>query len=179
MNYPDVGESVEIHSYKHDEQIHRIWNKATVLEVTDGMLITITNNRTKVYESDGRIWYTREPAIVYFFEDFWFNVTGMIRKDGIYYYCNLSSPFVFDGDAIKYIDYDLDVKVYPDRNYRILDRDEFNQHKRKYDYPIEIELIIEKQLKKLTEMIRNQEGPFAPGFVKYWYGVYKKKFNWR
>ena len=36
----------------------------------------------------------------------------MIRDNGISYYCNLASPFVLDKEALKYIDYDLDVKVF-------------------------------------------------------------------
>jgi protein associated with RNAse G/E len=38
----------------------------------------------------------------------------MIRKKGIYYYCNLASPAIMDNGAVKYIDYELDVKVFPD-----------------------------------------------------------------
>ena len=38
----------------------------------------------------------------------------MIREEGVSYYCNLASPFVLDNEALKYIDYDLDVKVFKD-----------------------------------------------------------------
>ena len=51
----------------------------------------------------------------------------MFREDGIYYYCNLSSPFVCDEEALKYIDYDLDIKVYPNGKYHLLDEDEYEQ----------------------------------------------------
>lgn len=37
----------------------------------------------------------------------------MIRENGVSYYCNLASPAVLDKEALKYIDYDLDVKVFP------------------------------------------------------------------
>ena len=83
-----------------------------------------------VTESDGRTWVTREPAICYFHAKQWFNVIGMLREDGIYYYCNISSPFALDDEAIKYIDYDLDVKVFPDMTYHILDEDEYADHKK-------------------------------------------------
>lgn len=38
----------------------------------------------------------------------------MIRDNGVSYYCNLASPYVMDEEALKYIDYDLDVKVFAD-----------------------------------------------------------------
>lgn len=80
------------------------------------------NDHTLVTESDDRRWVTREPAIVYFHKKFWFNIIAMIREEGVSYYCNLASPFVLDNEALKYIDYDLDVKVFKDgeKNYSML-----------------------------------------------------------
>ena len=113
MNKPLVGHDVLIHCYKHDGNIHRCWNKGFVLEETSEHFIVI-NNRTLVTESDGRKWYTREPAICYFPKHEWYNVICMIRKNGVHFYCNIASPTLYDGDALKYIDYDLDLKVFPD-----------------------------------------------------------------
>src|SRR5690554_4874846 len=118
---------VIIHSYKHDGSLHRVWKNSVVIKNTDDTLI-VYNNKTKVIESSGRVWYSKEPAVVYFFKDQWFNIISMVREDGIYYYCNLSSPYLYDGEAVKYIDYDLDVKVYPNFSYKILDRNEYKYH---------------------------------------------------
>lgn len=38
------------------------------------------NDHTLVTESDGRTWITREPAIVYFHSEYWFNVICMFRR---------------------------------------------------------------------------------------------------
>ncbi|MTO65135.1 DUF402 domain-containing protein, partial [Turicibacter sanguinis] len=78
--------------------------------------------------------------------------------------------------AIKYIDYDLDVKVFPDFTYKILDEDEYRKHKSEMDYPEEIQSIIYQQLDILIDMIENRRGPFAPGFAEHWYYVYKNRF---
>ncbi|MEJ9314824.1 DUF402 domain-containing protein, partial [Priestia megaterium] len=108
MGIPVEGETIQIHSYKHNGHIHRVWDRTTVLKATNNLVIG-GNDRTVVTESDGRTWVTREPAICYFHAQQWFNVIGMIREDGIYYYCNISSPFIYDdNEALKYIDYDLD-----------------------------------------------------------------------
>ena len=47
-----------------------------------------------------------------------------LKKDGVYYYCNLASPALYDREAIKYIDYDLDIKVFPDDSLIHLDEDD-------------------------------------------------------
>ena len=51
----------------------------------------------------------------------------MIRKTGIHYYCNIASPSLYDGEAIKNIDYDLDVKVAPNGKSIILDEEEYER----------------------------------------------------
>ena len=66
----------------------------------------------------------------------WYNVICMIRKTGVYYYCNIASPTLYDGEALKYIDYDLDLKVFPDGNYRVLDEEEYRQHEKQMNYTI-------------------------------------------
>lgn len=52
----------------------------------------------------------------------------MFREDGVYYYCNLSLFFVYDFEVLKYIDYDLDIKVYLDMIYMFLDEDEYEKY---------------------------------------------------
>ena len=77
------GEKLLIHSYKHNGCIHRAWDEATFIEETPDYLV-FGNDRTKVTESDGRQWKTKEPAIMYFFKDSWFNIIGQIKNNGIY-----------------------------------------------------------------------------------------------
>jgi uncharacterized protein len=171
MGFPKEGDNIQIHSYKHDGHIHRIWDETTVLKASQHCIIG-GNDRTVVTESDGRTWITREPAICYFHTKYWFNVIGMIREDGIYYYCNISSPFAWDDEALKYIDYDLDVKIFPDMTYNILDEDEYEYHRKKMNYPDVIDLILKSNLEKLLRWIRQQKGPFSAEFIDEWYERY-------
>lgn len=167
------GKIVQIHGYKHNKRLHRIWCVGTVLHEDDDVLV-VANNKTRVIESNGRCWTTREPAICYFFKNNWYNVIAMLKSDGIHYYCNLSSPYVYDGEAIKYIDYDLDVRVSPTYSYNVLDEDEYNIHKVKMEYPEEIQRIVENELNVLIKRIKRRVGPFDSRDVKKWYDLYKK-----
>jgi protein associated with RNAse G/E len=113
-----MNNKVILHSYKHDGTLHRVWKNETILDETNEYII-IANKRTRVVESTGRFWYTREPSVAIFFKNHWFNVIGIIKKTGLCFYCNLSSPILQDDEALKYIDYDLDVKVNEDFTYNI------------------------------------------------------------
>lgn len=120
---------------------------------------------------------TREPAIVYFHVDYWFNVICMFREDGVYYYCNLSSPFIYDEEALKYIDYDLDIKVYPDGKYHLLDEDEYKLHKSRMKYPEDIDKILRHNVDVLQQWIERKKGPFAPDFIKVWQGRFNNDYK--
>ena len=110
------GDHLKIHKYKHDGKIHRSWGEATYLGEDDEYMI-FANYKSLVIEADGRTWKTKEPAIMFFSKYDWFNIIGQLKTNGIYYYCNIASPFVLEEDTIKYIDYDLDLRVFPDGSF--------------------------------------------------------------
>jgi protein associated with RNAse G/E len=166
------GQFIQIQSYKHNHLVHRIWKKSIILEVKDNMIIT-ANEHATVIESDGRTWKTKEPAICFFFDSLWFNVIAMIKEDGIHYYCNLATPYVIDSEALKYIDYDLDVKIYPSKKFRILDRHEFEKHKTEMLYGHEIESIVFSQLDTLKQKIISKSFPFIDKTVFEYLKLFK------
>lgn len=168
---PKVKDTVYIQSYKHDGSLHRTWAKGYVIESNEKQMVVVTN-KTWVTESNGRSWFTKEPAICFFYPNYWFNIISMIRKQGIYYYCNIASPSLYDEEAIKNIDYDLDVKVYPNKNYNILDEDEYATHSAIMQYPDEVKDIIEKQLDILLDMIEASESPFDEDVINKYYQDY-------
>ena len=172
MALPVEGETIQIHSYKHNGRIHRVWQETMVLKGTKNIVIG-ANEKTLVTESDGRTWLTREPSICYFHAEHWFNIICMLREDGVYYYCNMSSPFVYDNNSLKYIDYDLDVKVFPDMSYTLLDEDEYEQHRQEMAYPEVIDKILKRNVAKLISWIQQRRGPFAPDFIEVWTNRYE------
>lgn len=168
---PKVNEDIQIQSYKHDETLHRIWEKATVLYASDDYII-VANKRTKVIEANGRFWHTREPSVSWFYKKRWFNIIGIIKKNEIHFYCNIASPYIYDNEALKYIDYDLDIKVLDDFSYNVLDRNEYNKHQEKMEYPDDLKLILEKELEVLKGLIDSKSEPFDKELVKAWYEKY-------
>ena len=155
----DIGKKFIIQSYKHDGSIHRSWDEAVLLDETDDYLV-FGNNKTKVTESDGRSWNTKEEAILYFYKNNWFNIIGQLKKDGIYYYCNIASPFILEDGAIKYIDYDLDLRVFPNGTYKVLDKGEYKYHKSRMNYPDDLDLVLKNELNVLINMHKKGDKAF-------------------
>ena len=168
-----VGEKLAIHCYKHNGKVHRTWNEATVLEDSDEWLVC-GNDHVKVVEDDGRSHRTNEPAIMFFYKKRWFNIIAQLKPFGLFYYCNIASPYVMDENIIKYIDYDLDLRVFPDGGFRVLDKNEYKYHKKIMHYSDDIDFIVKKELEQLIEMKKN---PFNQETIDKYNKIYEEVKN--
>lgn len=171
-----LGDKLQVHCYKHNGKINSISDEAIVLEETEDMLIC-ANYRAKLIDNDGKSHRTKEPAIIFFYKNNWFNVIAQFKEYGLFYYCNIASPYLIDENVIKYIDYDLDLRVFPDGGYKVLDRNEYKYHKKLMNYSEDLNLIINKELEKLIIMKKNNEGPFNINIVNEYLGKFEKIIN--
>ena len=167
----EVGDKLEIHCYKHNGHLHRQWDEAVLLEKNKDYMV-FGNNRTTVVDSDGQVWNTKEPAILFFFNNRWFNIIGQLKDYGIYFYCNIATPFLIDENVIKYIDYDLDLRVFPNGSFKVLDRMEYKFHKRQMHYSNRLDFILRYELGNLIELVRNKDFPFDKNTIERYYQKY-------
>ncbi len=166
-----IGDRLQIQCYKHDGKIHRSWDEAVVLDIKENYIVC-GNNKTLVTEAEGNKWKTKEPAIMYFFTERWFNIICQLKKDGIYYYCNIATPFIVEENTIKYIDYDLDLRVFPSKEYKILDRLEYKYHKKKMNYSDDLDEVIKSSLDDLINLYENSFFAFDERINKFYYQKY-------
>ena len=155
-----LGRWIKVQAYKHDGSLHRQWSPAFLVEETDDYW-ALASRASLVNEADGRKWMTKEKAIFLLYKKKWMNVIAMFKEGrGICYYVNIASPTLFADGYLKYIDYDLDVKLYPDGIERVLDENEYERHTQTYGYPEELSKVVERSKIKVEEMISKGELPF-------------------
>lgn len=171
-----VGDKLTIHCYKHNGKIDRISGEAIVLDETDEYLVC-ANNKVKLIENDGRSHRTKEIAILFFYKKEWYNILAQLKKYGLFYYCNIASPYIIDGNIIKYIDYDLDLRIFPDGNFKVLDKNEYRYHKITMRYSNEIDVIVQDSLNKLIDNKNNNAFPFKKEVIEHYYKIYKDITN--
>ena len=171
------GDKLQVHCYKHNGVLYRVCEEAIVIDSGKDFLVC-GNYRTKITEKE-RIdhanfhsYKTNEPAILFFYKDCWFNVIGQFKDSGIYYYCNIATPYIIDDGLIKYIDYDLDLRIYPDGSFSGLDRNEYKFHKKKLNYGEDIDRIVKYELSNLIEIYKKGEGPFNRDVLKKYHDEY-------
>lgn len=166
---------MRVQAYKHDGTLHRQWSPAFLVEENDDYW-ALASKASSVTESDGRRWVTKERAIFLLFKKKWMNVIAMFKDPcpiknkndeviggfpgGICYYVNIASPTILDKGFLKYIDYDLDVKLYPDGMEKTLDENEYVHHASAYGYPDDLENAIKRSLTEVKQMIDTRTFPF-------------------
>ena len=153
------GDKLQIQCYKHDGKVHRCWDEAVLLDVKKDYMV-FGNERTLVTEAQGNTWRTKEPAIMYFFKNRWYNIIVQLKKDGVTYYCNIASPYIIEDETIKYIDYDLDLRIFPNGSFKILDRQEYKYHKKKMNYSDNLDIAIRSALSELITDYQNGDNMF-------------------
>ena len=72
------------------------------------------------------------------------------------------------------IDYDLDIKVYPNGKYHLLDEDEYEQHMNQMNYPHDIDVILRRNVDILQQWIEQKKGHLRQILLKVWKERYKK-----
>ena len=171
MDIIKKNDVLKIQCYKHNGDVYRNWDETLVLEVNEDYIVC-ANNRVKVTEIDGRKWTTKEPAILLFYKEYWFNIIAQFKKNGIYYYCNIATPFVIDDMTIKYIDYDLDVKLLPDGTILQLDSKEYEYHRKKYAYSNRLDFVVKHVNERVKKMMKNGEFPFSKQKMYDYYNMF-------
>jgi uncharacterized protein len=164
----DHEREVHIRSVNYDGSAH--WSHpAWLVRHQDGIVLTRTEAGLLVAREVGS--YTSPfNTRGHYWPDRWFNVirledpgeaSGPGRLSG--FYCNIATPVEFDGQSVRYVDLQLDVRVFADEQgrltHRLLDEDEFEEARLRYRYP---EDLVERARRAVVEVIALVEGREFP-----------------
>lgn len=156
-----TGSRFLLRATKYDGTAH--WIQPFTVEADDGnLLIANYRARTPIFTSRGEF---RSPydSKVYFWRDRWFNVFRLSRPNCslALWYCNVTTPPVFSGCELTYVDLDLDVAVRPNGCIELLDSDEFVTHRERFGYPADVIRRAEDAVQEVSELARLNEFPFS------------------
>ena len=152
---------VTINSRKFDNKIHRSWS-AELIEQNDSLLIFVGEFEKEVKHS--HLGVIRRGTISY--EFYWlerfYNVFRFHEPDGSLrnFYCNINLPPTFENGGLNYVDLDIDILVWKDFRYEILDLDEFAENAEKYNYSENLKQTLDLNVKEVINLIENRKYPF-------------------
>lgn len=156
-----LEKSITINSRKFDGAVNRSW-KCDLAERNGSLLVFIGIFDLEVKHADLGIIRRGTVSYEYYWLDRWYNVFRFHEPDGEFrnYYCNINIPPRFQDGILDYVDLDIDVLVWPDGSFKILDRDEFEVNSIKFQYPAELREASERALNEVLHLIETSQFPF-------------------
>jgi len=145
------GRAVHVRSTKYDGSPH--WEFDSWFVRREGPLVVTFDFAGTVFQTWKGPWQATHHARNHFWTNRWYNVMRLDLPDGTFdgWYCNVATPVEFDGEHIRYVDLDLDVRVPPSGEPRVLDEDEFLEHSERMGYPRDV---IEHARNAVDELLR-------------------------
>ncbi len=154
---------ITVNSRKYDGSIRRSW-KCDIVEHDTSRLILVGEFDSDVDHPDLGLILKGTVSYEYFWFDRWYNVfrfqepSGNLRN----FYCNIAMPPLFSEGVVDYTDLDIDILVWPDFRYVILDREEYRANSEAFGYPEDVNANVEAALNELIELIGARNLPILP-----------------
>lgn len=159
--YSQPPQIVTVNALKYDRSLRRSWKCELVEEAGD--LLTFVGE----FELDvdhQRLGLIRCGTISYeyYWRDRWYNIFrfhgpgGELRN----FYCNVGMPPNFEKNVLEYVDLDIDILVWEDLSFEVLDLDEFEENAVRYGYSDSLRQMADRSLNELKALIDRREFPF-------------------
>ena len=154
--------TIVVRSLNFDGSLRRSW-KCEIIRRDDEMLTLVGFFEREVTHPDLGIIEAGTRSTEYFWFDRWYNVFRFDEPDGEFrnYYCNINLPPTLENGVLDYVDLDIDVVVWPDGRFDVLDRDEFELNFRVFQYSADTREKVERTLEQLLRSIKALEFPFS------------------
>ncbi len=151
---------ITVNSRKFDQRIRRTWT-CRLIEKNDPLIVLVGEFDRDVKHpglgsiSRGTISYE------YYWLDCWYNIFRFHEPDGQLrnYYCNVAMPPTLANGILDYVDLDIDVVVWPDNSYEVVDRDDFERNTVKFGYTSEVLLQAESSVDDIIRIVESGQLP--------------------
>lgn len=155
------GKIVTINSRKFDNKIHRSW-KAELIEQNDSLLVFVGEFEKEVTHPNLGVIRRGTISYEFYWLDRWYNIFRFHEPDGALrnFYCNVNMLPTLENGVLDYVDLDIDILVWKDFKYEILDADEFAENYQKYSYSENLKQTVASSVKELINLIENRKYPF-------------------
>ncbi len=155
-----LNKRITVNSRAFDGSIRRSW-QCELIERCDPLLVFVGTFDRDVAHGELGLIKKDTVSYEYYWLDRWYNIFRFHEADGTLrnYYCNINMPPVFASGVLNYVDLDIDIVVWPDKSWQILDREEFESNAVTFGYSNEIRTKVEQTTLELISIIDRGELP--------------------
>lgn len=156
-----LSEMIKIKALKYTDILHYKWEGELLHHTPDYVLVLCRPGRKLVHHTKNKVFTIKNTSLEYFSLNEWFTAAMEIEEgEVVSAYCNVAKPSIFHNGEISFIDLDLDYIKEKNKEWKVVDEDEFELNSIKYKYPAELKNEAVKALAKLKEEVRLGNFPF-------------------
>jgi protein associated with RNAse G/E len=144
-----------------DGNLKKSW-KCRRLNSEDSTLILLGESAEDIQHSELGLIRAGTLSYEYFFADRWYNIFRFEEPSGDLrnWYCNISMPPVIYDRMVEYVDLDIDIVIWPDRRFKLLDVDEYEENARRHDLSDTAREQVSHALTEIQAAFRDDKFPF-------------------
>ncbi|ASI53867.1 RNAase G [Metamycoplasma hyosynoviae] len=159
-----MGSITSIQAFKFDGTLYRQYEGAKIVANLNDFVVVLLM-KTKVSEKD-ITWVVGKPILFFFAKNKFYNASITLnRSKNNYIYVNLASPFYIDNGVLKYIDFDIDIKSYADKEFNVIDWQDFKESIEKMNYPFELIHRLYDEIDFLYDQFKHKTGIFSKKLI--------------
>ncbi len=157
-----IKKNITINARKFDGRIHRSW-KADLIEKKDSLLVFLGVFENEVNHPDLGVIRPNTTSYEYYWLNRWYNIFRFHEPNGELrnYYCNINMPPRMNKKVLDYIDLDIDILVWNDFSYKILDEKEYEENAKKFNYQESLKYKVKENIEVLIKKIEAKKFPFS------------------
>jgi uncharacterized protein len=156
-----LNKVIKIKALKFPDILHYEWEGELLCHTQDYVLILCKPGRKLIHHTKNSVFTVNNTSLEYFSLKEWFTAAMEVEDgDVVSAYCNVAKPSIFIKDELCFIDLDLDYIREKNKDWRVVDEDEFESNSIKFKYPAELKTEAIKALAKLKEEVRKENFPF-------------------
>ena len=152
---------VTIRAYKYPAKLHYELN-AELIELTDQYaMVRSEAGRTFKHYTKQKEFIIPYVSIEWFFFNRGYTVAATIKEnEEVMYYCNIAEPAQYIDGVVSFVDVDLDYIKEVGEQWKLVDKDEFEQNSKLFSYPAALMEAALSSLERLKLDIAQDQYPF-------------------
>jgi protein associated with RNAse G/E len=152
---------LKIKALKFPNVLHYEWEGEIIEKTPNYILVLCKSGRKLIHHSKNDVYTINNTSIEYFSLKEWYTA-AMEVEEGVVVstYCNVAMPSVLNNNELSFIDLDLDLVKRKNKDWEVVDEDEFEVNSIKYQYPEELKNEALKALENLKQEVARCSFPF-------------------
>lgn len=156
-----LSKIIKIKALKYPDILHYEWEGELLRHTPDYVLVLCKPGRKLVHHTKNKVFTVNNTSLEFFSLREWFTAALEIEEGKVVSaYCNVAKPSDFHNGEISFIDLDLDYIQEKNKDWKVVDEDEFELNSIKYNYPVELKNEAVNALAKLKEEVQLGNFPF-------------------